>query len=79
MHPDVSSFLSLHPYARLHGRLSSGEMTVHSNQWPMLLFANEEYDPDDPWEGLFRNQLLVWVDTLLLFSCPKLIGVYAGF
>ena len=54
------SYLS-HPYWSVRGKLSSGEMLVHGDQWPMLLFANQEYDPDDPWEGLFRSQLLVWV------------------
>ena len=42
-------------------RLASGELAVHGDQWPMLVYANQEYDEDEPWEGLFRNQLLVWV------------------
>ena len=79
MHPDVTSFITSHTYPRVHGKLSSGEMTVRGNQWPMLLFVNEEYDPDNPWEGLFRSQLLVWVHNLLIFSGPELIGFYADF
>jgi hypothetical protein len=42
-------------------RLASGELAVHGYQWPMLVYTNQEYDEDEPWEGLFRNQLLVWV------------------
>jgi hypothetical protein len=26
----------------------------------MFVYANLKYDPDDPWNGLFRNQILVW-------------------
>jgi hypothetical protein len=42
-------------------KLSSGEMAVSGDQWPLLVYANQQYDPEDPWEGLFRSQLLVWV------------------
>ncbi|KAF8229710.1 hypothetical protein L208DRAFT_1479565 [Tricholoma matsutake] len=41
-------------------KLSSGEMPVRSDQWPMLVYADQEYDPKNPWEGLFRSQILVW-------------------
>jgi hypothetical protein len=34
---------------------------VSGDQWPMFVYANLKYDPDDPWNGLFRNQILVWV------------------
>jgi hypothetical protein len=29
-----------------------------------MLFVNQEYNADNPWEGLFRSQLLVWVSIL---------------
>lgn len=48
------------PY-RVRAKLSSGEMAVCGDQWPMLVYANQEYDPEEPWEGLFRSRLLVWV------------------
>jgi len=41
-------------------KLASGEMSVSGDQWPMFVYANLAYDPDDPWNGLFRNQILVW-------------------
>lgn len=60
-------------------KLSSGEMTVRGDQWPLLLFANQIYDPDDPWEGLFRSQLLLWVSIPSYQLSPELILLYAGF
>lgn len=30
------------------------------------MYANLEYDPDDPWNELFRNQVLVWVSILII-------------
>ncbi|KAF8221849.1 hypothetical protein L208DRAFT_1325779, partial [Tricholoma matsutake] len=46
--------------ADMREKLSSGEMPVHGGQWPMLVYADQEYDPKNPWEGLFRSQILVW-------------------
>ncbi|KAF8226633.1 hypothetical protein L208DRAFT_1300992, partial [Tricholoma matsutake] len=44
----------------VHEKLSSGEMPVHGDQWPMLVYTDQEYDPKNPWEGLFRSRILVW-------------------
>jgi len=46
---------------RVREQLSSGELSVRGDQWPMLVYADQEYDPQEPWEGLFRSQILVWV------------------
>ena len=46
---------------RVREQLSSGELSVHGDQWPMLVYVDQEYDPQEPWEGLFRSQILVWV------------------
>jgi hypothetical protein len=27
----------------------------------MFVYANQEFNPEEPWDGLFRSQLLVWV------------------
>jgi hypothetical protein len=40
-------------------RLKSGEMMVAGDQWPVFLYQDYAYDPEDPWEGLFRSSLLV--------------------
>ena len=31
------------------------------DQWPLLLYADCKYDPEEPWDRLFQNKLLVWV------------------
>jgi hypothetical protein len=54
-------FTPLIPPFSVREKLSSGEMTVRGDQWPMLVYADQEYDPQDPWEGLFRSRILVWV------------------
>ena len=65
---------------RIRTRLSSGEMTVHGDQWPLLVYANQEFNPEEPWDGLFRSQLLVWVSkhqsTSVLFT-PLPAGLQA--
>jgi hypothetical protein len=41
--------------------LKNNEITVAGNQWPLLVYADCTYDSAEPWEGLFRNKLLVSV------------------
>jgi len=41
--------------------LKNDEITVAGDQWPLLVYTDCAYDPEEPWEGLFRNKLLVWV------------------
>lgn len=43
-------------------------MVVSGDQWPMLVYGDQEYDSEDPWNGLFRSQILVWVSVSLLSS-----------
>jgi len=47
-------------------KLSSGELTVAGDQWLLLVYANQGYNPEDSWNGLFRSQLLVWVVQMIL-------------
>jgi len=55
--------------------LSSGELVVRGDQWPLLVYANQEFDPEDPWNGLFRSRLLVWVaHSILSLSFMLLIS-----
>ena len=44
--------------------LKNDEITVAGDQWPLLVYADCAYDPEEPWEGLFRNKLLLWVRHL---------------
>ncbi|KAF8067037.1 hypothetical protein FPV67DRAFT_1417472 [Lyophyllum atratum] len=43
----------------IKGKLRSGELTTSGDQWPTFLFQGDTYNPQDPWNGLFRNSLLV--------------------
>ncbi|KAG1771119.1 hypothetical protein EV702DRAFT_1202148 [Suillus placidus] len=42
-------------------KLQSGELWVCGDQWPIFVYANYTYDPEDPWCGLLRSRLLVYV------------------
>ncbi|KIJ59551.1 hypothetical protein HYDPIDRAFT_100521 [Hydnomerulius pinastri MD-312] len=39
-------------------KLHSGQIQVVGDQWPVFLYANYTYDPEDPWNGLLRSGLL---------------------
>jgi hypothetical protein len=60
---------------RIKEKLRSGEMAVSGDQWPLFLYRDCHYDPEDPWNGLFRSSILVFVSTiwawfyLLLIMC----------
>jgi hypothetical protein len=40
-------------------------MVVSGDQWPVFLYNGYGYDPEDPWNGLFRSALLVSVGFAL--------------
>ncbi|KAG2056215.1 hypothetical protein BDR06DRAFT_981606 [Suillus hirtellus] len=40
-------------------RLQSSELVISGDQWPLFVYANEVFDPEDPWNGLLRSRLLV--------------------
>ncbi|OAX33972.1 hypothetical protein K503DRAFT_479526 [Rhizopogon vinicolor AM-OR11-026] len=40
-------------------KLQSGEIIMTEDQWPLFLYADYHYDPEDPWNGLFQSALLV--------------------
>ncbi|KAG1871699.1 hypothetical protein F4604DRAFT_1926084 [Suillus subluteus] len=40
--------------------LKSSETTVRGDQWPMFLYARYDYDPEDPWKGLLRSEILIF-------------------
>ncbi|KAG1823891.1 uncharacterized protein BJ212DRAFT_1444806 [Suillus subaureus] len=40
--------------------LKTGETAVHGDQWPMFLYAGCIYDPEDPWKGLLRSEILIF-------------------
>jgi hypothetical protein len=36
-------------------------MAISGDQWLLLLFVNNIYDPEDPWKGLLKSSILVSV------------------
>ncbi|KIM53226.1 hypothetical protein SCLCIDRAFT_32034 [Scleroderma citrinum Foug A] len=40
-------------------KLVNAEIQVAGDQWPIFLYANYTYDPEDPWNGLLHSGLLV--------------------
>ena len=59
----ISNFFSyrLCTFLRTRDKLRSGELAVSGDQWPVFLYAGYTYDPEDPWNGLLRSNLLVCV------------------
>jgi hypothetical protein len=45
-------------------------MQVRGDQWPLFLYADLAYDPEDPWSGLLRSQLLITVSSYLKSPQP---------
>ncbi|KAI1786467.1 hypothetical protein LXA43DRAFT_1099169 [Ganoderma leucocontextum] len=39
--------------------LKAGTMVIPSDQWPIFMYLNGDYDPERPWAGLLRGHLLV--------------------
>ncbi|KIM60075.1 hypothetical protein SCLCIDRAFT_26865 [Scleroderma citrinum Foug A] len=37
----------------------NGQIQVAGDQWPVFLYANYTYDPEDPWNGLLQSSLLI--------------------
>lgn len=67
--PEYVSIYLLGPFAvhsaesdiRIKEKLCNGEIIIPGDQWPVFLYSGYEYDPDDPWKGLFRSSILVAV------------------
>lgn len=59
----VWRFLIIKKYfaVRVKEMLRSGNYSVAGDQWPILMYKDEIYDPEDPWRGLFKNRILVLV------------------
>ncbi|KAI9566556.1 hypothetical protein HD554DRAFT_1992989, partial [Boletus coccyginus] len=42
------------------------------DQWPVFLYANYIYNPDNPWDGLFHSDLLVFTFKHI-FTSPRFV------
>jgi hypothetical protein len=43
-------------------------MLVCGDQWPIFVYTNHVYDSEDPWCGLLRSRLLVYVSVTHIFA-----------
>jgi hypothetical protein len=73
----ILSILLSHRH-RIRAKLTSGEMAVRGDQWPLLVYANQEFNCEAPWDGLFRSELLVWVRRHLSVSFFFIHLLHAG-
>jgi hypothetical protein len=56
-------------------KLANGDIVVSGDQWPLLLYEDQKYDPDEPWDGLFRCKLLVAVSFIHYLMTNTYFGV----
>ncbi|KAG1784994.1 uncharacterized protein HD556DRAFT_1435288 [Suillus plorans] len=45
-------------HSETKAKLQNGEIVMTGDQWPLFLYADYYYDPEDSWNGLFRSALL---------------------
>jgi hypothetical protein len=57
--------------------LERGEIIVNGNDWPMFVYAGEEFDPNDPWKGLFQGHILVMVSDYITLKTPFELALQA--
>jgi hypothetical protein len=50
--------------SRVKQQLRSGEFIIPGDQWPLLVYRDHVYDPENPWNGLFRSVILISVSSL---------------
>ncbi|KAG6905071.1 hypothetical protein DXG01_005285 [Tephrocybe rancida] len=60
-------------------KLGTGEKIVAGHHWPIFIYSNLKFDPNDPWKGLLRNELLIKVNSLQLHVIAPSSRVPEGF
>lgn len=50
---------------RVKSKLRNGEVMISGDQWPIFLYADYKFDPEEPWKGLLRSGILLAVRTQL--------------
>ncbi|KAJ2929074.1 hypothetical protein H1R20_g8016, partial [Candolleomyces eurysporus] len=50
--------------------LRSGQIATTGDQWPIFLYESLKYNPQDPWEGFMKSNIMVLVSTVF----PDLIA-----
>ena len=49
----------LTPFSSIRKQLKNKELSISGSHWPVFVYKNETYEAENPWKGLFRNELLV--------------------
>src|ERR1700759_3107887 len=49
---------------RTKEQLRSTDTMISGDQWPLFVYSGCEFDPEDPWRGLFKSSILVSVSYL---------------
>lgn len=59
--------------------LKSGQMAIIGDQWPNFVYAANGFDPNAPWNGLLRSEILVSVSHTVIYAFldSGLIGIQA--
>lgn len=73
------------PPHSIRKQLRNKELTITGSHWPIFVYKNETYDPENPWKGLFRNGLLInvrrrpYMNEPRMNYLPAIVGVQAHF
>lgn len=59
--PQIIGLSDAYIIIRTKKSLRDGDCTVPGDQWPLLIYKNYVYDPENPWHGVFRSSILVKV------------------
>ena len=73
-HPFPPGLLNKLAALRVKKKLCSAEIIVPGDQWPIILYKDYAYDPEDPWKGLLRSAILVSVSFSAVLSLLKFMA-----
>ena len=71
--PRSCSTTMTHLY-RTKQKLKFSELPISGKQWPIFIYEGNNFDPEDPWKGLLRSNLMVMVWLFLIWS-PYLLFI----
>ncbi|KAI0310318.1 hypothetical protein OF83DRAFT_1040655, partial [Amylostereum chailletii] len=57
--------------------LCTGSLCVPGDHWPVLLYLDLEYDPNDPWSGFMMARILVYAYKCI-FTSPRSVETHGG-
>ena len=48
----------MNPVCSVKDQLRDKTLSVKGDQWPVFLYKKQNYDPNDPWHGFMKGELL---------------------